>query len=170
MYSHILDHKPIDVAFSILGTRMAVLSDQHLVVYAINMTRRPTPKPEILWQSHFSPDHSARHVVFAGDDRVCVLTNTWDKNESYLWYYAQGALFFQQKILESEEASLLISSIDHSETFIQFRSGAVHRIVVNEVEAEVQFSTIFVHKFPSLAAEAQMISFKQEVSKKKSAG
>jgi elongator complex protein 1 len=158
-----LESKPIDVALSRSGTSLAVLSDQGLAVYALDLNRRPIPKPTLLWRSDAVKEHSPRTVTFVGDDQVFVLTDSWDEDESHLWRSEGEMLLPQGPIVEVEGASLLLSSIDHESLYVQFLNGALHRIGTGKATVDLPPQTLPIHKFPSSAPEVQVVDVEGEV-------
>jgi elongator complex protein 1 len=151
-----LESKPIDVALSKSGTRLAVLSDQDLAVYALDLNKRPIPKPAFIWRSDAVKDHSPRHVTFVGDDQIFVLTDSWDEDEGEM-------LLSQGPIIEAESASLLLSSVDHETLHVQFQNGALHQIGTEEATADLPPQTSLVNKFPSPAPEVQVVEIEGQV-------
>jgi hypothetical protein len=45
-----LEYKAVDVALSESGSRLAVLSNTDLALYALDLNKRPIPKPTLLWK------------------------------------------------------------------------------------------------------------------------
>jgi elongator complex protein 1 len=95
-----LEHKAIDVAVSMSGTRLAVLSDTDLAVYALDMSKKPVPMPSLLWRSDAFKDHIPRHVAFVGDEQIFVLTDDWDEDESSVWISNDKELVSRGPILD----------------------------------------------------------------------
>jgi elongator complex protein 1 len=158
-----LESKPIDVALSRSGTRLAVLSDNGLTVYALDLTKRPIPKPAFLWQSDAVKDHAPRHVAFIGDDKIFVLTDSWDEDESQLWRSEGDMLLPQGPIVEAAGTSLLMSSVDHEALYVQSQDGALHQVSTDEATADLPPLTSRVHKFPSSAPEVQVVNVEGQV-------
>ena len=153
-----LEHKPVDVALSMSGTRLAVLSGTDLAVYALDMSKRPVSKPTLVWRSDALQGHSPRHVVFSGDEQIFVLTDNWDEDESCLWRSEGQELLPQGPIMEADHASFLSSSVDYQEVYIQLQNGALHRVNTDESSADLPPQTSLVHKFPAFAAEAKTVT------------
>jgi elongator complex protein 1 len=158
-----LDSKPIDIALSKSGNRLAVLSNSDLAVYAVDLHKRPIPKPSLLWRSDAIKDHSPRHIAFLGEDRMFVLTDSWDEEESSLWRSEGDMLLPQGPIMEAESASLLFSNVDQETLYIQFENGALHQVVVGETTSDLAPQTPLVNKFPSFAPEVQIIDVESQV-------
>jgi len=160
-----LDSKPMDVALSRSGNRLAVLSDRDLAVYALDLNKRPIPKPSLLWRSHAIIHGSLRHVTFFGEDQIFVLADSWDEEESSLWQSEGDVLLPQGHIMETENASILLSNVHQETPYIEFQNGALHQVVVDELRSDCAPLTPFVHKFPSFAPEVQMINVEGQVRK-----
>jgi elongator complex protein 1 len=160
----ILDHKPVDVAISKSGTRIAVLSDSHLVLYGLDVTKRPITRPTLLWQSEALEAHSPRHVTFVGDDQVYVLTDSWDEDESSLWRSEGQTLLPQGPIIEADSASSLSNGVDYQNLYVQLQNGALHQIDTNEVASDLPPQTTLVQKFPAFAPEAKVVTVDGQVS------
>jgi elongator complex protein 1 len=158
-----LESTPIDVALSKSGTRLAVLSDQNLAVYALNLSKRPIPKPSLLWRCDVVKKHSPRHVTFVGNDQIFVLTDSWDENESYLWRSEEQMLSPRGPIVEAESISLLLSSVDHETLHAQFLNGALHQIGIDEATADLPPQTSLINKFPLPAPEVQVVEIEGQV-------
>jgi elongator complex protein 1 len=152
-----LEQKPVDVALSMSGTRLAVLSDKDLAVYALDMSKRPVAKPALLWRSDALQGHSPRHVVFTGDEQIFVLTDSWDEDESCLWRSEGQELLPQGPIMEADHASFLSSSVDYQDVYVQLQNGALHHIDTDESSADLPPQTSLVHKFPAFSAEAKTV-------------
>lgn len=153
----------MDVALSKSGNRLAVLSDSDLAVYALDLNKRPIPKPSLLWRSDAVKDHSPRHVTFLGEDQMFVLTDSWDEEESSLWHSEGDMLLPQGPIMEAEGTSLLLSSIDQETLYSQFQSGALHQVVVDETTSDLPPQMSLVNKFPSFAPEVQLVNVEGQV-------
>lgn len=158
-----LEQKPTDVAISSSGTRLAVLSDKSLAVYALDMLKRPLPKPVLLWRSDAVQGHSPRHVTFVGDEQIYVLTDSWDEDESFLWRSEGEELLPQGPIIEAENISSLTSSTNFENLYAQFANGALHQIRTSEALSDLPPETSLVHKFPSFAPEVKIIVFDEQV-------
>jgi elongator complex protein 1 len=158
LHTLVLEHKPVDAALSMSGTRLAVLSDNDLAVYALDMSKRPVSKPALLWRSNAFEGCSPRHVVFLGDEQIYALTDNWDEDESCLWRSEGQELLPQGPIVEADHVSFLSSSVNYDEVYIQLQNGASHRISTDELSTDLPPQTALVHKFPSFAAEAKTVT------------
>lgn len=159
-----LEHKPTDVALSKSGTRLAVLSERHLAVYALDVTKRPISRPSLLWQSDALEGQSARHVTFVDDEKTYVLTDSWAEDESSLWRSEGEFLLPQGPIMEAENISSLISGVDYKDIYLQFQNGAVHQIDIKESASDLPPQTTLTQKFPAFAPEYKVISIDGQVS------
>ncbi|RMZ66090.1 elongator complex 1 [Pyrenophora seminiperda CCB06] len=154
-----LESKPVDVALSKSGNRLAVLSDTDLAVYSLDLQRRPIPKPAFLWRNDAVKDHSPRHVTFLGDEQIFVLADNWDEDEASLWRSEGDMLLPQGPIVETDSTSLLLSSVDHEMLYTEFQDGTLHQVVIDETTTDLPPQTSLVHKFPSFAHEVQVVNF-----------
>jgi elongator complex protein 1 len=130
-----LEHKALDVALSGSGTRLAVLSDSDLAVYALDMKKRPIPKPSLLWRSDTIKSHCPRHVAFVGDDQVHVLTDDWDNNESCLWRSQDEELVLQGPLLEAGSASSLVPKRGVA-------SSPIYQRIVGSASADIAYAQV----------------------------
>lgn len=162
-HSLALESKTIDVALSKSGTRLAVLSQHDLSVYALDLNKRPVPKPSFLWKSDAVKDHCPRHVTFIGDDQIFVLTDSWDEDESSLWRSKGDMLLPQGPIVEADSTSTLLSSIDHKTLYTLLQNGALHEIITGEVAEDLPPQTSLMNKFPAFAPEVQVAEFERQV-------
>jgi elongator complex protein 1 len=158
-----LESKPIDVALSKSGNRLAVLSDRDLAVYALELHKRPIPKPSLLWRNDAVKDHSPRHVTFLGEDQMFVLTDSWDEEESCLWRSEGNTLLSQGPIMEGEGTSLLLSDVDQETLYTQFQNGSLHQVLIDDTTSDLPPQTSLVNKFPSFAPEIQVINIEGQV-------
>lgn len=158
-----LDYKAVDVALSRSGTRLAVLSDSNVAVYALDMNKRPIPKPSLLWRSDTIESQCPRQVAFVGDDQVHVLTDNWDDEESCLWRNEGEDLVLQGPLLEAGSASSLISSVDSSVLCIQFSNGALHQLHPTEGSSDLPPQVSLTRQFPSIAPEVRLVSTEDQV-------
>lgn len=158
-----LQHKAIDVAISKSGSRLAVLSDRGLALYALDLHKRPIPKPVLIWQSDAIKSHSPRHVAFVGDKEMFCLTDNWDEEESCLWRYAGEELVSLGPIVETEGVSSLSSGIDCDSLYIQLQNGAINLVNTTESSEGLPPQTLLVHRFPSFAPEFRVITHEEQV-------
>ncbi|KAF1830666.1 IkappaB kinase complex, IKAP component [Decorospora gaudefroyi] len=153
-----LESKPIDIALSHSENCLAVLSDNDLAVYALDLNKRPIPKPAFRWRSDAVKHHSPRHVAFVGNDQIWVLTDSWDENESQLWRTEGELLLPQGPIVEAESSSLLFSGVNNQTLYVQSQDGTIHQIGTGGTETERPPQTSLVHKFPTYAPEVQVVN------------
>lgn len=158
-----LDHKPTDVAFSKSGTRLAVLSDNHLAVYGLDVTTRPIIRPSLLWQSDALEGQSARHVTFIDDEQVYVLTDSWHDDESSLWRSEGQMLLPQGPFIDAEGVSLLASDAGYESLYLQLQSGALLQVDTNEVASDLPPQTTLTQKLPAFAPESKVIDIDGQV-------
>lgn len=163
LFTLLLEQKPVDVALSMSGTRLALLSDHDLAVYALDMNKRPIPKPELLWRSTTIADHCPRHVTFLGDDQIYIATDKWDEDESYLWRCESEKLVPYGSIVEGASISSLVSSVDRSTLYTQEYNGALHRINTEDGTTDLPHQAFLIHKFPSLSTEIQITEMERQV-------
>lgn len=159
-----LDHKPTDVAFSKSGTRLAVLSDNHLAVYGLDVTKRPVAKPALLWQSDALEGQSARHVTFIDDEQLYVLTDSWIDEETSLWRSEAEMLLPQGPVMDAEGVSLLASDVDYQKLYLQLQSGALLQVDTSESASDLPPQTTLTQKFPAFAPESKVITIDGQVS------
>lgn len=157
-------HKAIDVEFSESSSRLAVLSDTDLAVYALDMHKRPISKPTLVWKSDAFKNCCPRHVAFVGDENICVLTDSWDDDESSLWMTAGETLELRGPVLEPHSVSSLIPSQDFRKLFLQFQDGTLHELDEIVSQNGSPPTSSLVHKFPSLAPEVTIVTAEGQVS------
>jgi elongator complex protein 1 len=157
-----LEANAVDVAISKSGSRLAVLSNNNLAVYALDMHRRPIPKPAFLWQCNAINAQCPRHVTFIGDEELFCLTDNWD-DESCLWRSEGDKMVPQGPIIEAEGISALTSDLDYKALFIQFQNGALYNIITSGVSTDLPPQIVPIRKFPSLAPEAKIATIDGEV-------
>jgi len=158
-----LDQKPIDVAFSKSGTRLAVLSDNHLAVYGLDVTKRPILRPSLLWQSDALEGESARHVTFINEEQVYVLTDSWHDDENSLWRSEGQTLLPQGPFMDAEGVSLLASDAGYENLYMQLQSGALLQVDTNEAASDLPPQTTLTQKFPAFAPESKVIGIDGQV-------
>jgi elongator complex protein 1 len=151
-----LDNNAVDVALSKFGTRLAVLSDRDLAVYATDMTKRPVPLPQLLWRSDSLEGHVPRQVAFVGEEQVYVLSDSWHDEESNLWTSQGEELIFCGPLLESGRASSVITSVDYQTCYVQFEDGGLYGIQPDDGQNQMPLESKLVQKFPSFAPEARI--------------
>lgn len=158
-----LDHKAVDVAVSKSGTRLAVLSDKDVAVYSMDITKRPVPKPSVVWRSSTLEGHVPRHVAFTGDEQIYVLTDSWDEEESYLWASQGEELVFRGPVLESGRISSLVSSVDYQRIYLQFQDGALYEVIADEGQSEGPFQASLVQKMTAFTPDIKVYAFDEKV-------
>jgi elongator complex protein 1 len=158
-----LENKAIDVAISESGTRLAVLSNTDVALYALDLHKRPVPKPSFLWKSDAIATHCPRHVAFVGDEQLFCLTDNWDEDESCLWRSEGTELLPLGPLVESDGASLLLPDIGYETLCVQFQNGALHRVDIGEASAGLPPQTSVLHQFPSLAPEVKVVTINEQV-------
>jgi elongator complex protein 1 len=159
-----LEHKAIDVAVSMSGTRLAVLSDIDLAVYALGMSKKPVQMPSLLWRSDAFKGHTPRHVAFVGDEQIFILTDDWDEEESSVWVSNDKELVCRGPILESGRVSSIVSSADYQKLYMQFQDGAIYEAGPINAESESPLLKTLVQKLPSFAPEVRIASWDEQVS------
>ena len=163
MYTQALERKAVHIAFSRCGARLAVLSDQDITVFNLNVNEPPYKQPIMLWQDAAFKNHNPRQVAFIGDDLICVLTDTWDEVESWLWWYVDGVLMSHGKIVESGRVNLFNANVDCGTLYIQLQNGEVHRVIMNKHTTDLPVQTTLLHKFQLLVAELHVIEREGQV-------
>ncbi|KAL5120473.1 putative elongator complex protein 1 [Pleosporales sp. CAS-2024a] len=151
-----LEHNAIDVAISESGSKLAVLSNTHVAIYALDLNKRPIPKPALLWKSDAVKAHCPRHVVFVGDETLFCLTDAWGEDESSLWKSKGTDLLPLGPIIEADATSLLLSDVDYKTLFVQFQNGAMHAINSGEEAGDMPPQSSLVQKLPSFAPEVKV--------------
>jgi elongator complex protein 1 len=159
-----LDRKPTDVAISKSGTRLAVLSDNQLTVYGLDVTKRPISRPTLLWQSDAVEGQSARHVTFIDDEQLYVLTDSWIDDESSLWRSEGQMLLPHGPIMDAEGVSLLTSDVDYEGLYLQLQSGALLQVDTSEAASDLPPQTTFTKKFPAFCPEFKVINIDGQVN------
>jgi elongator complex protein 1 len=158
-----LKHCAVDVAVSKSGTRLAVLSDNGVSLYSMDITKRPVPVPSLLWRSDSLEGHVPRHVTFLGDEQVCILTDSWDEPESCLWVSRGEELTLRGPILEPGRTASLFSSSDHGRLYVQFQDGKLYEVGLDEDQCPDPSQTSFVLKTPSFTPEVNVILLEGQV-------
>ncbi|KAF2184333.1 elongator complex protein 1 [Zopfia rhizophila CBS 207.26] len=153
-----LENKAVDVAISKSGTRLAVLSHQGIEFYALDMTRRPIPAPELLWRDDALQGHCPRHIAFSGDDEVFVLADHWDEEDCSLWTSREKQLSRRGWIVGNGKVSSLFAGLDFKNMYVQFQDGSLRLLQMDEISSDAQIHTILVNKFPSFAPESRVMS------------
>jgi elongator complex protein 1 len=153
-----LERGAIDVAFSASGSRLAVLSNEDISVYDVDITKRPVPPPKLLWQDVSLTGNCPRHVAFAGDELLVVLTDSWEEDESSLWLGCNGKLTCHGPILEPGQLSVLASSTDVQKLYLQFRDGSIHTIDGLDVLGEdLPLPITRIQSFPAYAPDMRCV-------------
>jgi elongator complex protein 1 len=159
----VLERKALDVAISRSGSRIAVLSDSDLAFYALDLNKRPVPKPVLLWRNDAFKSHCPRHIAFVGDEQLFCLTDSWDENESFLWRSKGNEVLPLGPIVEPEGVSSLVSDLDRKTLCIQLQNGALRIIDTTEDSAGLPPQTSLMHKFSSLAPEYSIATVEEQV-------
>lgn len=157
-----LDHNVVDVAFSRSGTRLAVLSDKDVALFTFDLQKRPVARPSLLWRNNFSEGHSPRHVAFVGDDQLCVLTDVWDEEETFVWANEDDQLVNRGPILEPGRVSTIASDVGFSKLLVNLRNGELTSVVEMRTDGTVQ--TTPLTNLPSFAPEVKAAVLEGQVS------
>jgi elongator complex protein 1 len=160
-----LEQKPTDVALSKSGTRLAVLANNHLAVYALDVTTRPITKPSLLWHSDALEGQSARHVAFLDDEQLYVLTDSWVDDESSLWRSEDQMLLPLGPLIENDGISSLAGGVDYRDLYVQLQNGAIHRIDTSEAASDLPPQTALTQKFPAFAPDFKIANVDGQVRK-----
>jgi elongator complex protein 1 len=158
-----IDGKAIDVALSMSGTSLAVLSDTNVAVYAVDLKKRPVPPPTLLWRSTALSRACPRHVTFLGDERFCVLADKWDEEESFIWVSEGQDLVSKGPILEPGKVSSITTSVDYQQIYINFQDGSIHELVLGEGTDDLPLQSSQVTTLPSFAPEVRITSLDEKV-------
>ncbi|KAL6706085.1 putative elongator complex protein 1 [Coniothyrium glycines] len=148
--------KVTDIAFSLSNTCMAVLSEDAIACYNIDMSLRPIPQPMLLWGASDLRDYSPRHVTFVGDV-IYVVTDTWDRDGSQLWRSEGTKLIQLGQLTETESIATLITCLDHENLFLQLRSGALRKIDINDETSSLLPHSCQIQDLPAFCPEVQII-------------
>ena len=151
-----LEKKPTDVALSKSGTRLAVLANNHLAVFALDVTTRPIRKPSLLWQSDAIEGQSARHVAFLDDEQLYVLTDSWVDDESSLWRSEDQMLLPMGPLIEN-------NGVDYRGLYVQLQNGATHRIDTSEAASDLPPQSALTQKFPAFAPDFKIANVDGQV-------
>lgn len=159
----VLEDKALDVAMSESGNRLAVLSGSGLAVYTLDLTKRPIPKPLLLWRSDAIKTHCPRQIAFIGDEQLFCLTDNWDEDEGYLWRSEGEAMVPRGPIMDAGGVTSLAPDVTYNTLFVQFQSGALHRVENVETLTDLPPQTAPVHKFPSFTPEIKIVTIDGQV-------
>lgn len=161
-----LQQKAIDVAISKSGSRLAVLSNNDLAMYALEMDKRPIPQPVLLWRSDAIKNHCPRHVAFFGDSQVFCLTDNWDDDESSLWKAENDDVTCLGPVIDTDGVSSLVSDVDYQMLCIQSQTGALHSIDTTGGSLDLPPQTSVICNLPSHAPEVKMVTFEDNVCRR----
>jgi elongator complex protein 1 len=159
----LLEHKAIDVAISKSGNRLAILSNSDLAMYALDLEKRPIPKPVLLWRTDAIKNHCPRHVAFVGDTEVFCLTDNWDDDESSLWKAENEALACMGPFIDTEGVSSLVSDVDYQMLCLQSQIGTLHSIDTTGEASGLPPQTSTLCKLPNHAPEIKIVVFEDNV-------
>ncbi|KAF2004864.1 elongator complex protein 1 [Amniculicola lignicola CBS 123094] len=154
-----LEHKAMDVAVSISGTRLAVLSNIDIAVYALDMLKRPVPLPSLLWRSDLGKGCCPRHVAFIGDDQIVILADEWDEVEGRLWTGNSENLTYRGRVESPSQISSVFTSADCQGLYAQFRDGSVHQLHIDQETDDFSVQTSLIHSLSSFAPEVRPLVF-----------
>ncbi|KAL5382220.1 hypothetical protein DPSP01_006620 [Paraphaeosphaeria sporulosa] len=155
-----LDRNVVDVAFSRSGTRLAVLSDKDVALFAFDLQKRPVTRPSFLWSGDFSEGHSPRQVTFVGEDQLCVLTDVWDEDETFVWTNEDEQLVNRGPILEPGRFSSIASDVESSKLLVSLRNGEYTSVV--EMRTDETVKTTPLTNLPSFAPEIKTATLEGE--------
>lgn len=158
-----LDQKAVDVAFSKSGTKLAVLSDTDITLYSTDFKKRPVSTPSLLWRRKLSDDHFPRHVAFGGNDRLCVLTDMWDEEESFVWTNDNDEMIERGPILEASKASSLASDLESDVVFVNFQNGSLTSLNLSEEAEGISPTCSPLAQIPSFAPEVKVATLEGQV-------
>lgn len=162
-----LDRNPVDVAFSHSGTRIAVLSEIDIAVYALDLQKRPITRPTLIWRGSMDslPGHYPRHVAFSNDEKVYVMSDVWDEEESFIWVGEEdvngggGNVTELSPILEPGRISSMASDVNGEHVFVNFHTGNLNLVSQNGLT--VDFPTLAT--IPSFASEVKVATLEGQV-------
>jgi elongator complex protein 1 len=161
MLQILLDCKSVDVAFSRSGTRLAVVSDTGVALFAFDLHKRPVARPSLLWSSRFSEGHLPRHVTFVGDDQLCVLTDMWAEEEAFVWTNEDEQMLNKGPVLEPGRVSSIAYDVDFSRFLVNLCNG--ERTSVIEVATGESVQTTPITVLPSFTPEVKTVILEAEV-------
>ncbi|KAJ4357966.1 putative elongator complex protein 1 [Didymosphaeria variabile] len=161
MFQLALDRNAVDVAFSRSGTRLAVLSDTDIAIFAFDFQIRPVSRPTFLWRSHLADDHSPRHVALVGDNQICVLTDVWDEEETFVWTNEDKRMMNRGPILEPGIVSSMTSDIESSRFLVNLRNGEFTSMV--ELRTNGPTQTTPLTNMPSFTPDVKTVMLEGEI-------
>jgi elongator complex protein 1 len=151
-----LTHKAVDVALSMSGTRLAVLSNADVAIYTLDLKQRPVPLPTLLWRSEPFVDICPRHVAFRGDDQICVLSDAWDEDESSIWISESEELLYKGPILEATKVSSITSNVEFQRLYVHFQDGRIHEMLIDQLSNDSMLQTSLEMRLSSFASDAKI--------------
>lgn len=162
-----LDHKPVDVAFSHSGTRIAVLSETDVAIYALDLQKRPITRPTLIWRGKLEglAGHSPRHVAFRNNEQLYVMSDVWDEEESFIWTVEEninggdGIITEPSPILEPGRISSIASDVEGEHVFVNFHNGNLNS--VRQDDSTVDFPALAT--LPSFASEVKVAKLEEQV-------
>ena len=158
-----LEFVAIDAALSMSGTRLAVLSDTDVAIYALDMRKRPVPPPTLLWRTTFSQDCCPRQVAFIQDDQFFVLTDDWDMDESSIWASEDKELVYCGHLTGLGRVSSIVPNVDFRRLFAQSQDGSLHEVETTPGLHHSGLQHNMVNKFPSFVPEVRVVSVGDKV-------
>lgn len=156
MWQLALEDAIVDTAISMSGNRLAVLSNQTLSLYSLEVSKQPVSAPKLLWRGEPLVSQCPRRVVFVGDDRVFVLTDYWDDNDCGLWESEHdGLVQFKCRVGKGIPISGLLTSLDYKDLYMYFQNGALHQL--GSLQDFGSNCGTLVNRFPSSAPEVKVV-------------
>lgn len=152
-----------DIAISQSGVRLAVLSNEGCEVYAMDMNKKPITVPKCLWRHTFSGSHVPRHVAFIGDERLYILTDSWDEPESCLWAFQGQEPVMKSPILEAGRISSLVPSVDHEKLYLQYQDGSLCEVETGEDSTASSLQTTLVFRSTLFGPEVKVAEIEGKV-------
>ncbi|KAF2677310.1 elongator complex protein 1 [Lentithecium fluviatile CBS 122367] len=152
-----LGHKAVDVAISMSNARVAVLSDTDVAVYALDLKKRPVPVPTFLWRRATLEGFCPRQVTYLGDNQICILTDAWDEEGSFVWVYENEELICKGPIRATAKVSSITPSVDFQRLYAHFQNGTVHEVRFGDSSADAPLLASLIVSFPSFAPEVKVV-------------
>jgi len=151
-----LEDPTVDAAISKSGNQIVILSGKDVCLYSVDFTKQPIAPPKLLWRSEPFVNQSPRQISFV-EDKIFVLTDSWDDPECGLWEVDENSLIYHGPIGAEAPLSGLVTDLAYQDLYLLYQNGALHKLEPETGLNDGSNAGVLVNKFPTSTPDVRVI-------------
>jgi elongator complex protein 1 len=161
-----LSGNALDVAISASNSRIAVLVEHEILVFALDVHKKPIPEPTFLWRRATPLDHSPRQIAIVANEEIFLITDEWNSSVATLWKCEEQETISYGCVSGLGSGSSIAPSLSWTGLFLQTSNGSISSIdTIRPPPDTRELNLTPVAKFPSPASLVRIATGVVEVSR-----